>query len=424
MDGIRPEIETTQAPAPPRRMARYLGIWAASLGALLAAIIALCVTADPYAVIGTPGIRGLTMQKPAAADWPRVTKAYMVARQHPATIVLGNSAADVGFNPASAAWPAAWRPVFNLAIDGGLPITNLRFLQHALASTSPAHVVITINFLECLVFPPQPQAAATQNQFDFEPRMRVLADGTPNPHFAKARLADIIFSTLSFSAVHDSIETLLHQSDGNETYETASGWNDGGKFRRWAREDGAYGLFTNKDISNIEQYRRWEAAKRLDIDPVAQMVRLARARGADVTVAILPTHVDGLEIRRQMGLQADYDRWKTALVNSVAQAAPGGGVSIWDFSGYSPYMEEAVPNAGDHVHHFRWFWEPVHFQPELGDLMTARMTGSPSRDDFGVQLTQANLAAQIAAFHAGEASWVAAHKQDVARIAGLIAAAQ
>ena len=401
-------------------MARYLAIWAVSLMVMLGAIVGLCVVADPYAVIGTPGIAGLTAQKPAAADWPRVTKAYLVQRQHPVTLIAGNSTADVGFNPGSAAWPKDWRPVFNLAVDGGMPSTHLRYLQHALASAAPAHVVISINFIESLVMPQRRLSAATQSQFDFEPRMRVLADGAPNPAYARGHLADIVFATLSFTAVSDSIKTLLHQNDPGETYETAQGWNDGGKFRRWASEDGFFSLAMNKDREKIPQYVAWRGGKITETAPVFEMVKLARAHGADVTVVILPNHADTLESLRQIGLDADYDAWKTAIVNGVARAAPDGGAAIWDFSGYSPYTTEELPPPGDHTHRLRWFWEPVHFQPALGDLMIARIAGAASPADFGVRLTQANLPAQFAAYRAGQAAWVASHAQDVARIAAIV----
>jgi hypothetical protein len=46
------------------------------------------------------------------------------------------------------------------------------------------------------------------------------------------------------------------------------------------------------------------------------------------------------------------------------------------------------------------------------------------QDGVGAQLTQANLAVQIATYRVVEASLAAAHKQDVARIAALIKPAQ
>ena len=422
MDILPPDPAADPAPAVrvAAPMARYVAIWAGTLALIIGAVVGLNVIVDPYAIIGTPPIAGLTAQKPAAADWPRVTKAYMVQRAHPTTLIIGNSTADVGFNPDSTAWPPRARPVFNLAIDGGLPSTHLRYLQHALSVTHPTHVLISVNFTESMVLPTHQLSAATQSQFDFEPRMLVRPDGTPNPAYAHGHFIDLVFATLSFTAVSDSINTLLHQNDPNSTYETATGWNNGGKFQRWAREDGFYSLVMNKDRDKAPQFARWREQKILQINEVLQMVRLARTHGADVTVVIIPNHTDEMDTLRQLGLDADYDSWKTAIVDGVTQAAPNGGAVIWDFSGYSQYTTETVPAAGDHTHRMRWFWEPVHFQAALGDLMIARMQGAAEPADLGTVLTPANLAQQISMFHAAEAVWVAAHAGDVARISALI----
>jgi hypothetical protein len=401
-------------------MARYLAIWAGALAAMLGGVVGLCVFADPYAVIGTPRIAGLTADKPAAADWPRVTKAYMIQRAHPTTLIIGNSTADVGFNPDSAAWPQGARPVFNLAIDGGLPRTHLRYLQHALFVTHPAHVVIAVNFTESLIMPQRRLSAAAQDQFAFEPRMLVLPNGQPNPSYQRGHIADLVFATLSFTALSDSISTLLNQNRPDATYETVAGWNNGGKFHRWEREDGFYSVFMNKDREKIPQFRRWRDQKVVDIDPVIDMVKIARDHHADVTVIIIPNHADEMDALRQLGLDGDYDAWKTAIVDGVTKAAPDGGATIWDFSGYSRYTTEAVPGPGDHAHKMRWFYEPVHFQPDLGDLMIARIEGAASPADFGTKLTPATLPAQLAAFHAAESAWVSGHPADVARISAVI----
>jgi hypothetical protein len=422
MDRLEHEAPAASQPVsqPAPRMARYLAIWAGALVAMLGTVVALCGFVDPYAIFGTPRIAGLTANKPAAADWPRVTKAYMVQRAHPTTLIIGNSTADVGFNPDSPAWPAAARPVFNLAIDGGLPRTHLRYLQHALYVTAPTHVVISVNFTESLILPQRKLSAAVQDQFAFEPRMLVLPDGEPNPDYRNGHIADLVFATLSFTALSDSITTLLSQNNPDATYETEAGWNNGGKFHRWEREDGFYSVFMNKDREKIPQFMRWRDHKIVDIDPVIEMVKIARAHHADVTVVIIPNHADEMDALRQLGLDADYDAWKTAIVDGVTKAAPDGGATIWDFSGYTPYTTEPVPAPGDHSHTLRWFYEPVHFQPTLGDLMIARIEGAPAPDNFGTILTPATLPAQIAAFHAAEAAWVSGHPRDVARISAVI----
>ena len=390
---------------------------------LLALTMALCALVDPYAVLGTPLVAGLNARKTAAIDWPRLSKAYMVQRARPATIILGNSSADVGFAPASAAWPEAARPVFNLAIDGGLPGNHLRYLQHALATASPRRVVLAVNFNESMVLTSRRVAASVQSQFDFEQRMRVLADGRPNPAYAGGRAADLIFATLSFTALSDSIRTLLHQHGTGIAAQSEAGWNNGAMMIGWTRQDGAYAMAMRKDREKIGQYLSWRSRKVLDIDSVFRLVQVVREHGAELSIVILPNHADGLEVLRQTGLDADYDAWKTALVDGVSRAAPDH-VAIWDFSGYSPYTTEELPPPQDRGPGLRWFYEPVHFKPALGAIMAARIEGAAEPAGFGVQLTPGTVAAQIAAYHQAQAAWVASHPADVARIAALVAAAQ
>ncbi len=414
MDAALPDRPLETTPPLSGRMARYLGIWALSLVLMLTAIVALCVAVDPYRVFGTQGIAGLTLQKPAAVRWSRLSKAYMIQRLHPATLILGSSSADVGFNPDSTAWPAAFRPVFNLAIDGGLPDTSLHYLRHALVSATPTQVVIEVNFIESMVLPAGPVNEAAHTQFDFAPRMRVLANGAPNPGYGRAHLADIVFATLSATSLSDSVETLLHQNDPSEVYETEAGWNDGGALRRWAANDGFYQLMMNKDRAKIPQYAAWRRNKVLQIEPVLDMVRVARDHGAAVTLVIPPNYVDEMEALRQLGIDADYDAWKTALV-----AGAEGNAAVWDFSGYTPYTTEILPPPGDVSHRLRFVWESVHFQSGLGDLMIARLAGAPALD-FGVRLTKVNVAAQIAGYHAAQKKWIVAHPEGVARVAEMV----
>jgi hypothetical protein len=419
MDSVPPDPLIEMLPHTVAPMRRYLAIWALTIAVLIGAVLGVCALADPYAVLGTPRIAGLNARKPAAADWPRITKAYMVQRAHPATLIVGNSTADVGFNPDSDAWPAAARPVFNLAVDGGLPSTHLRYLQHALSVIQPAQLVMTINFSESMVMPTHQLSAATQSQYDFEPRMLVTADGAPNPAYEKGHIADIVFSTLSLTALKDSISTLFGQHDQGATFETAAGWNDGGKFHRWAHDDGFYSLVMNKDRANAASFPNWRQTRKLQTAEIQEMVQIARQRHMKVVVIILPNHADQMELLRQLNYNADYDAWKKTIVSELARYDNPADVALWDFSGFSTYTTEAMPAEGDHTHQWQWFWEPVHFQSALGDLMIKRTQGAVDPANFGIRLTRDNVQSQIDAYHAAQAAWEAKHPNDVARIAAL-----
>ena len=405
-------------------MPRFLAIWLAATLVFAAAVLALNVAVDPYGILGTPRIPGLTADKVAAADRPRLTKPYLIEQPgNWSTIVMGASNADVGFDPNSPAWPANTRPVFNLAIDGADSDVQARFLQHALATTSPKLVLIGLSLEDALIFPTTKRlSAAASTQYVFESRLRVRPDGTPNPDHARARLEDLGFATFSTQALTDSLATLIRQNDPERTHETAQGLNTAGSFARWARTEGSYSLVMNKDRERTPQLLTWSLDPKTQMAGITTMIRDSRAKGARVIVFIMPSYVDQLEIMRQTAITPLFERWKQDVARTVEQEAGPDPIPLWDFSGYSPYTTEPLPAPGDTKSNLRWFWEFVHFRADLGNLMITRMLGD-GPPDLGDRITAASLPARFAAYARAQNEWVASHPADVARIAGVVDAA-
>ena len=400
-------------------MQRFVIAWLLGSILFLAVVAGINLFADAFGIMGTPLVAGLNEFKVSPIDWSRVTKPYLAARANPATLILGSSPVDVGMNPLSPAWPPDRKPVFNMGIDGVSPSALYRFEQDAFAASHPKLVIIGVTLEDSLVIdgPPRP-AAATAAMDTFEPRLRVTAAGAPNPEFQTQRLKDTVFALASVRATTESLRTLTGQLGSTKTFQTPLGFLEAGEFTAWEKTEGFYVLVTDKDRQRIGTYVKWARKPVFNIDALAHMIALARDRGARVIVAIMPGYVDHIEIRRQMGISGQFDAWKARVVALAEQA--GAGVTLWDFSGFSPYTTEVLPPPGDRTTRLRWFWDPVHFQPALGDLLIARLMGQGPAD-FGVVLTSGNLAAVNQAFHAAEKDWVAAHPADVARIGQIIA---
>lgn len=399
----------------PNAMPRFIALWLLGLIVFLGIVVGVNVAVDPYGIIGAPRIPGFNQDKITAVDWPRVTKPYLVARANPATLVLGTSPADVGFDPNSSAWPTNLKPVFNLAIDGSSPHQMYRFEQDALAVSKPKLVVISISLEDSQVF-----GEPLRKAEDFDERLHVTETGAPNPDYRTGVLNDYIFATASFRAISDSLRTVIHQRDPVKTFQTPLGLLEGGKFVIWAKTEGFHVLVSDKDHLHAGMDLRWARKPRFNIEPLTDMIKLARDHQADVAVVIIPNYIDQMEIRRQTGVTSQYDAWKARVVALTDQAGKAmGGVTLWDFSGFTPYTTEALPEPGDRTTRLRWFWESIHFQPALGDLVIQRLTGKGPRD-FGVVLTPDNLATDIAAYHEAQGKWVAEHPRDVARITRFI----
>ena len=410
-------------------MARFLAIWLGATLAIAAAVLALNLAMDPYGIFGTPRIAGINRDKVAAVDWPRMAKPYLLEMTHPGAVVFGTSPADVGFDPDGPAWPAQFRPVFNMSLDGGGLGELLFYERDVFAVAAPKLVVICVTLEDSVIMPPvEPvDGAATllpAPGADGMLRLRVTQSGQPNPGYRWARLQDALFALFSMQATTDSLRTLITQSDPYRNFESPLGWLSAGKFALWADTEGFYSLVTTKDHDHAAKFLAWSRAPRFYVEQLTEMIALARDHGAEVAVLILPNYADQMEIYRQLGLIGDYERWKSRVVAIVADAAHArGGTTLWDFSGFSHYATEALPAPGDHTSRMRWFWEQIHFQPELGGLMIARITGG-GPPDLGVALTPDNLAQQFATFREAQQAWVASHPGDVERVAGIIAAAR
>lgn len=405
-------------------MKPFLILWLTALIFGAACVVALNVAVDPYGILGTPRIQGLTAEKTAAADRPRLTKPYLVDRADPHTIVLGASNADVGINPESPAWPEAVRPVFNLAIDGSQPTVQFRYLQHAFARSHPKLILLGLSVEDAMILPQKRVSSAVQALYDYEQRLHTLSDGQPNPGYSVAYIQDLLFATLSTQALTDSILTLLRQGQGGRNQQTAMGLNTADSFVRWTNTEGAYSLVMSKDREKTPQFVFWSIDPRTLTAPVGDIIRLAHAHGAEVIVFIMPNYVDELEIFRQTGLTAVSNAWKTQIAAIVEQAAAGGPpVPLWDFTGYSRFTTQPLPASGDTKTQLTWFWEPIHFRAALGDLLIQRMLGTGGPADLGTKITSATLPAQLADFQQQQRQWVATHPGDVERIATIVDAA-
>jgi hypothetical protein len=410
-------------------MRRFLGIWLVSLLGLAAMVLAITVGIDPYGVIGTPTVRGINADKVAAADRPRLTKPLMVERRDWQTLILGASNTDVGMNPESDAWPVPLRPVFNYAIDGGDPVAQLRFLQHALVSIHPKLILVAIELEDAMRGPPgtvkaSPAVeAAEAAAYGYEDRMRVLRDGTPNPAYALNRVKDTVFATFSLQALQDSVLTVLRQNDPERTRETAQGQNSAGNFAKWLRTEGSYTLVMDKDRERTPKLLAWAAAGGLTTTaPLGEIVRAGHAHGAEVIVFIMPSYVDQLEVLRQTGLMPLFERWKMDVARTLESADPAAAPTpLWDFSGISQYTTELLPGARDLDHPLHWFWEPIHFRTALGDVMVRRMLDGAG--SWGDRITTQNLPARAAQQAALQRQWAETHPADVARLAAVVDAA-
>jgi hypothetical protein len=407
------------------RPAAFLRVWLGATLAVLALVATFNALVDPYAVLGTPTIAGLTRLKPAAIARPTLAKPYAVERVRANTLLLGSSRVDAGLDPRDPAWPEALRPVFNLGLAGSGPDDFFRILQQALRVSRPKLVIVGIGLDDTLRVAPPPDAVATPQAGtaidSLAARVRARPDGTPNGLYWRARLHDLVMSLFTLDATADSVSTLWRQRAGDVSAMTPLGYNTAADFVRWTRTDGPLGLFLAKDREKARRFLAAARAPAFDLGALGDMIDRASDAGAEVIVMVTPGHVDELELLRQAGLMPLREEWLRQIVAiaGAAGARPGAHVAVWDFSAPSQYTTESpTPRAGTN-----WFWESNHFKAALGGLMIRRMLGEDATG-IGIRLDAGNVDAENETVASDLARYEASRPDDVARVTRIIDAAR
>src|SRR5437763_9397564 len=101
-----------------RAKARFLGMMCATFLASLAAVAAFNLAIDPYAIFGAPIVEGVNAVKPRPDAWIADIKLAVARKRGPKALILGNSRAEIGFDPDSAALRATKIAAYNMAVPG------------------------------------------------------------------------------------------------------------------------------------------------------------------------------------------------------------------------------------------------------------------------------------------------------------------
>lgn len=376
---------------------------------LAAALVAsLNVIVDPYLIFDRPRAPGFNAIKPAVETHEPMMKAYQATRVTPKTVILGSSRSDIGLDPASPAWPAAMRPVYNLSVVGSGLSTNLRYLRSLLSSRAsgsrPQTLIVALDFEAFLHRPTAAVPNASKEeapQSEDEQTERLIAlerqrDWTLPP---SRIVKDYVAATLTLDALLDSLSTLAaNRGSGGPDLE-ASGRLSHWRLQQWTESDGAAQLFAQKNQLTVRQYLKPKQVLSetpdspiRDFAELDALIDLARGGRMTVVLAVQPAHVSRLELLDGMGYWPDYERWKRGLTKVASDArASGVDVTVWDFGGYEPFMREDVPTAGDRSRVMKWFWDPVHYSVQLGDAMISAMTDQHSSLTATALLTSASV---------------------------------
>jgi hypothetical protein len=394
------------------------GIGATAFGLALA-VIALNVLVDPYRMYGTPVIPGWTALKPRIYQQTGIAKTYQLERVVPRTLLLGNSRVEIGLNPKSREWPPNAQPVFDAAEDGtGLPLA-LEMLREAIAVRVPDTVILGLDIIDFLQDPTPPGAQGAPPDADAR-RFLVRSDGKPNRQRPLQIWRDRIATTLTISALYDSLATLLDQNPRTSATMTLRGFNPLHQYRVYAARSGYHELFAQKNAVYEAQFHRYPAPDFADpfryssFRCLRRIIELTARHRIRLILYIHPYHADFLEILHQVGLWPSFDNWERALTRVVAleDRKLSVKVPLYDFAEYDRYSTEPVPPPGDLHAKMRWYWESGHYKSALGDQILARIFGKI--DHFGSLLTPSDIDGKLAAIRAARLRFLASERRSIA----------
>ncbi len=376
-------MPTTQPPSTPpyRRFLLQLGLLTIA-GAVAAS--ALIVAIDPYGLYRLAERPGFNVVKPQLKRYQKEIKIELARAAGADAFIVGNSRAEIGFNPEHPAFASNTRSTFNLALAGSRLASARSQLATLRASGQRARkLVVGVDFLDFLVDPRAPARASA-----------------PAP--AHDRLADLqwrLDAAFSIDSLTDALATVRLQRLADPESMTARGFNPFFDYRKMARDEGYYPLFQQRATDYAKRFvtrphalRNAHGQAAADFDDLNNILADAAADGAEIHIAIYPYHAQILAMFEQAGVMDAFGEWKAMLAAQVAAARAArldARITLWDFSGYQPYQCEPIPARGDRKSATKWYWEAGHFKSTLGDLMLERMLARPAAnapDGFGVML--------------------------------------
>lgn len=153
------------------------------------------------------------------------------------------------------------------------------------------------------------------------------------------------------------------------------------------------------DPSNLEFFRH--------------VVRECCDRKIDLQMAIMPVHALQNELLYGTGHWPDFEKWKTDLVNLLAQEGVEGKFNLWDFTGYSGLQAETIPPAEDVTSRMKYYFEGSHCTPVFGGLILDALFGEPGASQVGAKLDRTNLQPHLAQILADRDDYVRNHAADM-----------
>ena len=390
-------------------------------------MIAFVVIVDPYDQYRIVVLPGFNFIKPGLTRYQSEIKLTHAADLHADALIFGHSRAEIGFDPDAPVFARHGLSAYNLAIPGSGIITARKQAEYLhQIGIKPKIIILGVEFLDFMRVQQEPPPTIIP--------AHPIDDRNPVTHWFWR-----FDSLFSLASVKDALRTLyLQRYDEAETI-TSRGFNPLKEYGPIARSEGYYKLFRQRAQENTRTYltKAKGSLTIVDFGHLRAILDIAAESDSDVSLVIYPYHAQILALFEEVGLAHAFAEWKSLLISEMSAARlrhPGARIALFDFSGYSKYNCEKVPEKGDRVTTTQWYWEGGHFKKQLGDVVLETILSrstTPLRvmhggskihqGEFGFQLEESNRSLNMQRINLERSACMRAYPELFAEVAALVA---
>lgn len=386
--------------------------FAAVASLVVLSVLLLNALVDPYGYLGTPGIDGLTTNKPRALLHDRYFKAGLMRRKPADCLLAGSSRIGEGI-PADHSAFASCREVLDVSFAGPNVAEMTGIVEAAEGRHGVSRVVLSLDFFAFNATRDPTRGGNTDT----------FSDG------ALSRLRNIVGLLGSTDVAVDSILTIagqrtpvFYRPDGtvNQAYLA------GIEAQRPTRSTFLRGVrgYIFHHLPAPEHQFVLSQGSRQPLEELRAFLLSQHARGTSVHLFFSPAHAWQWELIDALGLWSLWEQWKREVVAANESAAAQAGrppFPLWDFASYDgPALEDVAEDrqANRPLEHY---WDPSHFKQNLGSLILTRMLEPGGDGAFGELRTGSNVDEALARNRAQRDRWRAQHAADVVEIRSVVA---
>jgi len=299
---------------------------------------------DPYGIYNF----NINLPKIMQEDKIRLIKAIKIKDIKPASIILGTSRAETGYNPENTYF---LQPSFNAGNSGASMYEERKYFEYALYQGNLKQVLLVIDYI----------------MFDALQQRHVLDFDT---YFNQSIFFKYKY-LFSLKTLRDSIRTIKQNKKDYIAY-LYNGQREHNYKLKYIMDHGGYSkVFYDKNyyINYLPEYK-YKDTHKLSFKDFNIILNLCYKYNIKLTIIFGPSHILQWEaLDRYIGYK-NWLKWKKDIVLDVYDLARKYNqkpFKVVDFAIYNKWTSEKIPtNLQDNM---KYYWESSHYKNCLGELV-------------------------------------------------------